>query len=161
MYETSNRRFHWTFAYQVKRGLGKHLLNLPECADHHIQAVIRMESSGTNQAWTKRLTLSKAKSRHVHNIRNNLGLQTKLAKNVNEISRWNHQLVCVLKHRPNAAKSLQMIPGFAAVIVNHRFRSMQPGDEPRRKRRDQKRPIGCRKDMRYLDVLQTTPQRSQ
>src|SRR5580704_4808061 len=132
MYETSNRRFDWTFSYQVERGLGKHLLNLGKCADHHIQAVIRMESPGANQAWTKRLTLSKAKSRHVHNVRNDLRLESKLAKYVGEISRWDHQLLCVLEHRPNATKSLQMIPGFAAVIVNDRFRSAQPGNEPRR-----------------------------
>ncbi len=125
-------RFQWTFSYQVECCLGNPFCNLRECADHHIHAIIRMESPRTNQAWTKRLTLSKAKLLQVHDVRNDLRLESKLAKNAGEISRWNHQLVCVLKHRPNAAKSLQMIPGLAAVIVDYRFRSMQPGDEPRR-----------------------------
>src|ERR1700677_2812293 len=54
-----------------------------------------------------------------------------------------------------------MIPGFAAVIVDYRVRSAQPGDEPRRQRCQKKRPIRSRENMCDLNVLQTPPQRNQ
>jgi len=97
-----------------------------------------MEPARANHVRMKPSAFPKTELRQVDNVWNNLRQKSEFSKHIDEISRRNHQAVCVFQHQTHAVEPAEMIARLAAVIVNHCLCSMKPANEPRRKRRDEK-----------------------
>ena len=113
-----------------------------------------MESSRADQVRAQRPAVAKRELAYVHDVRYGLCLKAKFPKNSNQIHGGHDEPVRLRQNRPRAAKALQVIPRLTAVIVNDRFLPSQAGDPQRRRGRDEERPIGCRKNVRYIRSLQ-------
>ena len=101
---------------------------------------------------TKRRANPEAKLRQVYDVGYNFRLQAKLTKDIDQVRRRHDQHVHSAEQWPGATESAQVIAGFPAVIVQQHFLPSQPCHQPGGNWCNQKRPIGCGKNVRDISL---------
>ena len=120
-----------------------------------VDPVVGLEISRREEARVRRHPIAVAESRGVHDVRHDARRVAVSGEHRAQVLRRHDDLVRERQPRMDqGAPALEVILGFAAVVVEQDPLAEKPRRQERRRHREQERPVGCREHVHDVGVAQ-------
>ena len=110
--------FERAIADQIELRFGIFLFNFRKRSDDNIHAVILGEAAGADQVRSQRNALAITELREIDDVGHSRCRESEVAENIDQVARRNDNFVDAREHKLRRAKALQVVAGFATVVVD-------------------------------------------